>query len=136
MPLEKAVYAAIAALALTAGCGRDEPRTTSNAPALPPTTAQPAERVPGPQGATTTPDVDRTVGQTVSDANVTVKVKAALLEAPEVKGTLVNVDTVNGTVTLKGEVDTQTQADHVVQIARNTEGVKQVENRLTVKARS
>lgn len=135
MQFDKSVCAAIAALALTAGCGRDETRTTT-APLPPPTTAQPAEPMPGPQGATTTPDAERTVGHTVNDATVTVKVKAALLEAPEVKGTLVNVDTVNGNVTLKGEVETQAQADRAVQIARNTEGVKQVENQLMVKPRS
>jgi BON domain-containing protein len=135
MPFDKTICAAIATLALTAACGRDETRT-STAPPPAPTIAQPTERITGLQGAAATSDAESPAVQTVRDANVTVKVKAALLDAPEVKGTLVNVDTVNGIVTLKGEVETLTQADRAVQIARNTEGVKQVENQLMVKARS
>lgn len=84
-----------------------------------------------------TPDGSRSAGQTVSDAAVTTKVKSALLQAPEVQGTNVNVDTVNGTVTLKGEVETQAQADRAVQIARSTEGVSRVDSQqLTVKGKS
>jgi hyperosmotically inducible protein len=61
--------------------------------------------------------------------------RAALLASPDVKGLDVNVDTVNGKVTLKGSVDSQVQADRAVQIARGTEGVKDVESQLTVKAK-
>ena len=136
MPIDKTLCAAIAALALTAGCGKEDAKTTT-APLPPPVSALPAEPVPGTQaGAPTTPNAGRDVGQTVDDATVTVKVKAKLLEAADVKGLTVNVDTVNGTVTLKGEVETPAQAERAVQIARGTEGVKQVDNQLMVKARS
>jgi hyperosmotically inducible protein len=73
----------------------------------------------------------------VSDAAVTAKVKSALLQAADVKGTDVNVDTVNGIVMLKGEVETQAQVDRAVQIARNTEGVTRVDSeKLMVKAKT
>jgi hyperosmotically inducible protein len=80
-------------------------------------------------------DPGRTVAQTVDDAAVTAKLKSALLQAPDVKGTDVNVDTVNGKVTLKGTVESQAQADRAVQIARASEGVREVDNQLMVKAR-
>jgi len=106
----------------------------------PPTAPQPAERpaTPAPQTGTTAPgstDARRTVGQTVDDATLTAKLKIALLQAPDVKGTDVNVDTVNGAVTLKGTVESQAQADRAVQIARASEGVREVNNQLTVKAK-
>jgi hyperosmotically inducible protein len=83
-------------------------------------------------GAATEPG--RTAGQTLDDAGITAKVKAALVQAPDVKGTDINVDTANGTVTLKGTVETQAQSDRAVTIAKGIEGVKDVQNTLTVKA--
>ena len=142
MQTNRAILAAIAALALTAACGKEETRT-STAPLPPPISTptpaptQSADTMPSPQtGSTATPGAERTVGQTVDDATLTVKVKTALLDSPEVKGLQVNVDTLNGTVTLKGEVETQAQADRAVQIARNTEGVRKVDSELMVKGRS
>ena len=71
----------------------------------------------------------------IDDATITAKVKAALLHAADVKGTDLNVNTVNGAVTLKGSVESQAQTDRAVQIARASEGVREVNNQLTVKAR-
>ena len=138
MRIHPLLCGAVAGLALAAGCQREEPRPTT-AP-TPPTAPQPAERpaTPAPQTGTTAPgsmDAGRTVGQTIDDATITAKVKAALLQAFDVKGTDVNVDTVNATVTLKGSVESQAQADRAVQIARASEGVREVNNQLTVKAR-
>jgi hyperosmotically inducible periplasmic protein len=111
-------------LATTAGCKREEPKPPPPAPpqtapqsAPPPTSSQPG----------------RTVGETAGDAAVTAKVKAALVQADDVKGLSINVDTVNGVVTLKGTVDTQQQADRAVSIAKVAEGVKEVRSELTVK---
>ena len=60
----------------------------------------------------------RTVGQTLDDATITAKVKAALLQSPDVKGTAVNVDTVGGKVTLQGSLDAQIQIDRAIQIVQ------------------
>jgi hyperosmotically inducible protein len=138
MRIHPLLCGAVAGLALAAGCQREEPKPTA-AP-TPPTAPQPAERpaIPAPQTGTTAPggtDAGRTVGQTIDDATVTAKLKTALLQAPDVKGTDVNVDTVNGKVTLKGAVESQAQADRAVQIARASEGVREVDNQLMVKAK-
>ena len=46
--------------------------------------------------------------------------------------TRVNVDTLNGDVTLKGEVPTQEEKDAAEEVARKVEGVKSVSNQITV----
>lgn len=141
MKFDKFVCAAILGAALVTACGRTETTSTTSAPRSPAasTTAQSSgpTTVPQTEVALAGPEASRSAGQTVSDAAVTAKVKSALLQAPEVKGTDVNVDTVNGTVTLKGQVETQAQADRAVQIARSIEGVSRVDSQqLTVKAKS
>ena len=137
MRFDQAMCGAAIALALIAGCKREEPKPTT-APA-PQSTPQPAERPPTEAPQVGTPpggtDAGRTVGQVVDDATINAKVKIALLQAPDVKGTDVNVDTVNGTVTLKGAVESQAQVDRAVQIARAAEGVKAVSNQLTLKTK-
>lgn len=75
-----------------------------------------------------------TVGEKIDDGVVTTKVKSALLADDTVKGLDINVDTKDGTVSLKGAVDNQTQIDRAVEIAKGTEGVQNVDNQLTVKA--
>jgi hyperosmotically inducible periplasmic protein len=136
----KPLCAAILGAALLTGCGRSETPTTPSSQLPPPaTTAQAPVATPAPNAEITVQGADttRSAGQTVSDAAVTAKVKSALLQASDVKGTDVNVDTVNGIVMLKGEVETQAQADRAVQIARNTEGVTRVDSeKLMVKAKT
>jgi hyperosmotically inducible protein len=51
-----------------------------------------------------------------------------------VKGTDINVDTVNGNVTRKGSVETQAQVDRAASIAKGIEGVKDVQNTLMAKS--
>ena len=127
-------------LALTglSGCNRDADRTTTapNPPATTPTTP-PADTAATPPTTTTpsasaTTGADRTAGQTVDDASVTAKVKAALMAESGVDSNKINVDTFNGRVTLKGEGLNKTQIDRAVQVARGVEGVKDVDNRLTM----
>jgi hypothetical protein len=131
------IYTAIAALVLSAGCKREEPKPAASP--SPPARPQPAEKPPAtpsaPGSATSPAEPGRTAGQTVDDAGTTAKVKTALLASPDVKGLDVNVDTVNAKVTLKGSVDSQAQADRAVQIARGIEGVKDVDNQLTVRSK-
>jgi len=129
------------ALAGLSGCNRDAdkldtskaPDTTTPpvvVPATPPadtTATAPMTTTP----AEVTPGAERTAGQTVDDAGVTAKVKAALIAESGVDGTKINVDTFNGRVTLKGEVPNRGQVDKASQVARGIEGVKEVDNRLT-----
>ncbi len=64
--------------------------------------------------------------QPASDTWITTKVKADLLASPGVSGTDINVETVNGVVTLSGKVDSKTHADQAVAIAKKIKGVKSV----------
>jgi hyperosmotically inducible protein len=72
-------------------------------------------------------------GDTAKDAAITTKVKAVMIAKPGLKSLQINVDTVNGVVTLSGTVDSQQNLDRAQQIAQGVEGVTSVENRLTVK---
>ncbi len=134
--------AVVLALGGLSGCNRDadkmntpttNPDTTTTAPVTPPATppADPAATAPAPAPSA---DADRSAGQTVDDAGVTAKVKAALLAESGVDGTKINVDTFNGRVTLKGEVPNQGQIDKAMQVTKGIEGVKEVDNRLSVSA--
>lgn len=76
----------------------------------------------------------RTTGETVDDATITTKVKAALIEDPDVKALQINVNTYNGVVQLNGFVDRSEQITKAGQIARGVKGVKSVQNNLSVKA--
>jgi len=69
----------------------------------------------------------------LDDAAITGKVKSALIADPDVKALTIDVDTKNNVVTLNGSADSQAHADKAVTIAKDVEGVKSVENHLTVK---
>ncbi|HTL46382.1 MAG TPA: BON domain-containing protein [Vicinamibacterales bacterium] len=62
----------------------------------------------------------------------TTKVQAKFFADKDVKGHHVNVDTKDGVVTLSGTVDSQAARDRAEQIARNTDGVKDVRDNLAV----
>lgn len=71
---------------------------------------------------------------TVEPAWITTKIQAQYFVNPEVKPWNVDVTTgANGVVTLEGEVEQPADRDEAVRIARETEGVTRVENRLRVK---
>jgi hypothetical protein len=69
-------------------------------------------------------------GQT--DAGITTAVKSKLAADDMVKAYQVDVDTNNKVVTLSGDVATEAQKDQAVMIARNTDGVSDVIDRLRV----
>ena len=73
------------------------------------------------------------VGDAARDAAITAQVKAAFLVDKDVKGLQVDVDTHDGVVTLSGAADSQPHLEHAAEIARRIDGVKSVENRMTVK---
>jgi hyperosmotically inducible protein len=72
-------------------------------------------------------------GVALEDGVITTKVKTALLADPDVKGLSIDVDTKDGVVTLKGTADKASAMDRAAQIARDTSGVKSVDNQLVVK---
>ena len=108
------------------GCDRapDERAKVVPAPPVTPTPkAEPAARPSNPMA-----------GQTIDDAGITTKVKAALIADKAIKSTDIDVDTEQGTVTLTGRVPDAAQVARAAEIARGVEGVKTVSNKLTVGA--
>jgi len=81
------------------------------------------------------PDIDRGTTETGTDAGITSIVKTKLLADPDVGGLKIDVDTRNGVVTLTGTVHSQAEKAHALEIARKSNGVTSVTDRLTVRAR-
>jgi len=106
--MHKLILAA-AAYALIAGCGSSEQ-------AAPPAAA-----------------AKTTVGTEIDDTVVTTKVKSALLADADIKSFDFKVETRKGAVQLSGFVDNQAQIDRAIAATRGVEGVKSVENGITVK---
>lgn len=70
----------------------------------------------------------------ITPAWITTKIQAQYFASPEVKPWNVDVTTShNGVVTLEGEVETEADKTEAVRIARATDGVTRVEDRLRVK---
>jgi len=70
---------------------------------------------------------------TVGDTTITGQVKAALLKEPDIKSTDIHVETQHGVVQLSGFVNNQAQIDKAASVANTVDGVKSVENKLSVK---
>ena len=72
-------------------------------------------------------------GDAIANGTLTARVKAALLADPDVKGLQIDVDSNDGVVTLSGALDRAANVERAQALARGVEGVKSVENGLTVK---
>ncbi len=68
----------------------------------------------------------------VEDANITARLKSKLLLDPNTHGLKIHVTTKNSVVSLEGELNSDIEADLVRQIARNTQGVTDIEDKLKV----
>ena len=75
-------------------------------------------------------DEERTAGDSIHDASITVRIKTAYLFNGHLNPFRINVDTRDGVVTLRGTVPSDIHRDLAVAIARNAEGVKSVESEL------
>jgi hyperosmotically inducible protein len=69
----------------------------------------------------------------INDGAVTAKIKAKMALDDTVKALDIDVDTVGTTVTLSGIVATDAQRQKALQLARETDGVKQVVDQLQVR---
>src|SRR5438445_8364692 len=67
-----------------------------------------------------------------SDAWITTKAKMALLTTEGVSGTSVNVDTIDGRVTLHGKVSSNEEKAKAENAAKSIDGVREVRNLLQV----
>lgn len=70
---------------------------------------------------------------TQPDGWITAKIQAKYFMDGDVKGHEIDVDTANGVVTLKGAVESETARRQAEALARNTDGVRDVQNQLTTK---
>jgi len=74
-----------------------------------------------------------TAGQYVDDVAITAKVKAKLVQSDEVKALDVNVDSLNGKVTLTGWATSAAESRTATDLARSVDGVRSVDNQLRIK---
>ena len=91
------------------------------------------EGVTGTESGMTLRDGKVTVGNKVDDSIVTTRVKSALLSDPGVKSADIAVVTSKGEVQLSGFVDSQTQIDRALLVARGVEGAQGVVNKMSIK---
>ncbi|MCK7592597.1 BON domain-containing protein [Pseudomarimonas salicorniae] len=77
-------------------------------------------------------DHDRTVGQVIDDSTITASIKTKLMDDERTEAFDINVTTKSGVVTLKGGADSEAARDVATHIARTTEGVVSVDNRIVV----
>ncbi|HEV7670546.1 MAG TPA: BON domain-containing protein [Thermoanaerobaculia bacterium] len=71
----------------------------------------------------------------MDDASITSSVKAKLIADPEVKGVAIDVDTVNGKVTLSGTAKSAYEKREAEKLARHTDGVVSVDNQIVVSSK-
>jgi hyperosmotically inducible periplasmic protein len=94
-----------------------------------------ARKVPGVKSVKN--DIRRapqSTGAYVDDSVITARVKSAFVADREVSALSVRVETVNGIVQLSGFADSRREIDRAAEVARNTPGVKAVQNNLRLKA--
>jgi hyperosmotically inducible protein len=76
---------------------------------------------------------NQSASKQIDDAAITAEVKTKLAADPEVAAHNIDVDTLNGVVTLSGIVDSAAERDEAAKLARNTDHVKRVVNNLQIK---
>ena len=72
-------------------------------------------------------------GEYVDDTVITTKVKAALINDPQLKAREINVETFKGTVQLSGFVSSRDDISKAVMLTRGIKGVTAVKNDMIVK---
>jgi len=72
------------------------------------------------------------LNDTLSDTWITSKTKIALFADDRIKGRQVHVETQNGTVMLRGKVDSDASRAAAVEVTKGIDGVKSVKNELQV----
>ena len=83
-------------------------------------------------GCAATPTKEST-GEYVDDSAVTAKIKAAFVKDESVSARDIKVETFKGVVQLSGFVNTAAEKARAETIATGTDGVKSVQNKISVK---
>lgn len=73
--------------------------------------------------------------QRIEDLTMTARIKSKLVMNQNVAARRINVDTKNAVVTLEGTVSNDQERDLIVQIAKNTDPVTEVKDKLEITER-
>jgi hyperosmotically inducible periplasmic protein len=84
------------------------------------------------EAAKTTKEVAERTEVVMSEAAITAKIKSKMTLDDHVKARTINVDTAGRTVTLTGTVNSEAEHQRAVQLARDTDGVSQVVDKLQI----
>ena len=91
-----------------------------------------SDRIVVSETARATPTMPDAQPAAFSDPGITTALKTKLLADPTVGGLRIDVDTRDGVVTLTGQVKSKAEREQALKLARETDGVKTVEDKLTV----
>ena len=72
-------------------------------------------------------------GEYIDDTVITAKVKAALVDDPDLKAMEINVETFKGIVQLSGFVKTAAEISKATKVAKDVKGVNSVKNDIRLK---
>lgn len=78
-------------------------------------------------------ETQKSTGEYIDDAAITAKVETALIRDDSLDAIDINIETYKGVVQLSGFVDSEEDVDEAEEVARNVNGVVDVENDLRVK---
>ena len=87
------------------------------------------------RAATKAGDVADRIGDTMSERALTAKIKSKMALDDHVNARAINVDTSGSAVTLSGSVGSKAEHDRAVALARDTEGVTRVIDKLRIRTR-
>jgi len=82
---------------------------------------------------TTSTEESSAVKNVVSDSAITAAIKSKFIADSDIKSLSIHVETVNGKVTLSGQVPSIAMKKKAIDIAENTDGVIEVISKLSVK---
>lgn len=69
----------------------------------------------------------------IDDQNTTAQIRTALMNEAVFKVNQIRVETINGTVTLTGVVQSRPEADRVVEMTKTIQGVREIRNGLEIR---
>lgn len=137
-----ATVLAAAAVSLSACNRADEPRNAAREPersvaqAPPPTTEQPRPEVRSAEEARqATAGALDSMANKAKDAAITTSINAALAKDPQLSALRIDVDTVEGRVALRGTAPDAASRERAAELAGRVDGVRSVENQLSVNPR-
>jgi len=73
-----------------------------------------------------------TIGQDLNDTMLTSKIRAKLLQDPDIRSTNIDVDTNNNVITLTGILKTDKERNRVLYVVQKVAGNRQIVNNLSV----